>query len=57
MMATIANFILEAIGGAVLAGLFVVFYALGVSVGREASQNKSQDDDTSMEHRHGGEDL
>lgn len=56
MMATIANFILEVIGGAVLAGLFAVFYALGVSVGREASQNKSQDDDTSMEHRHGGED-
>lgn len=56
MMATIANFILEVIGGAALAGLFVVFYALGVSVGREASQNKSQDDDTSMEHRHGGED-
>ena len=56
MMATIANFILEVIGGAALAGLFVVFYSLGVSVGREASQNKSQDDDTSMEHRHGGED-
>lgn len=56
MMATIANFILEVIGGAMLAGLFVVFYALGVSVGREASQNKLQDDDTSMEHRHGGED-
>ena len=56
MMATIANFILEVIGGAVLAGLFMVFYALGVSVGREASQNKSLDDDTSMEHRHGGED-
>ena len=56
MMATIANFILEVIGGAVLAGLFAVFYALGVSVGREASQHKSQDDDTSMEHRHGGED-
>ena len=56
MMATIANFILEVIGGAVLSGLFVVFYALGVSVGREASQNKSQDDDTPMEHRHGGED-
>ena len=56
MMATIANFILEVIGGTVLAGLFVVFYALGVSVGREASQNKPQDDDTSREHRHGGED-
>lgn len=56
MMATIENLILEVIGGAVLVGLFVVFYALGVSVGREASQNKSQDDDTSMEHRHGGED-
>ena len=56
MMATIANFILEVIGGAVLAGLFVVFHALGVSVGREASQNQVQDDDTSMEHRHGGED-
>lgn len=41
MMATITNFILEVIGGAVLAGLFVVFYALGVSVGREASQHKS----------------
>ena len=56
MMATIANFILEVIGGAVLAGLFVVFYALGVSVGKGASQNKSQDVNTSLEHRHGGED-
>lgn len=37
MMVTIANFIIEVIGGAVLAGLFVVFYALGVSVSREAS--------------------
>lgn len=46
----------ENVGAAALAGLFVVFYALGVSVGREASQNKLQDDDTSMEHRHGGED-
>lgn len=55
-MGTIANIIVEIIGGAVLAGLFVVFYALGVSVGREASQHKSRDDDMSMEHEHGGDD-
>lgn len=41
------------IGGAALAALFVVFYALGVSAGREATQQ--QKEDISMEHTHGGE--
>lgn len=40
------------ISGAVIAVLFVVFYALGVSAGREATQQK---EDISMEHTHGGE--
>lgn len=40
------------IGGVVLADLFVVFYALGVSAGREATQQ--QKEDISMEHTHGG---
>ena len=42
------------IGGATLAALFVVFYALGVSAGREATQQRGED--VSMEHTHGGED-
>ena len=42
------------IGGAALAALFVVFYALGVSAGREAT--RKQKEDISMEHTHGGED-
>lgn len=41
------------IGGTVIAALFVVFYALGVSAGREATQQ--QKEDISMEHTHGGE--
>lgn len=41
------------IGCAALAALFVVFYALGVSAGREAT--KQQKEDISMEHTHGGE--
>lgn len=41
------------IGGAALAALFVVFYALGVSAGREATQQREED--ISMEHTHGGE--
>lgn len=41
------------ISGAVLAAMFVVFYALGVSAGREATQQ--QKEDISMEHTHGGE--
>lgn len=41
------------IGSAALAALFVVFYALGVSAGREATQQ--QEEDISMEHTHGGE--
>ena len=41
------------IGGTAIAALFVVFYALGVSAGREATQQK---EDISMEHTHGGED-
>lgn len=42
------------IGGAVFAALFVVFYALGVSAGREATQQRKED--ISMDHTHGGED-
>ena len=42
------------ISGAVIAVLFVVFYALGVSAGREATQQ--QKENISMEHTHGGED-
>ena len=41
------------ISGAALAAMFVVFYALGVSAGREATQQ--QKEDLSMEHTHGGE--
>lgn len=51
MMATIENFILEVIGGAVLAGLFVVFYALGVSVGRESCKTMTRQWSTDMEAR------
>lgn len=43
--------IVNIIGGAALAALFVVFYAMGVSAGREATQQK---EDISMEHTHGG---
>lgn len=42
------------IGGAALAALFVVFYALGASAGREATQKREED--ISMEHTHGGND-
>lgn len=42
------------IGGAALAALFVVFYAMGVSAKREATQQRKED--ISMEHTHGGED-
>ena len=49
-MTTLVNII----GGAALAALFVVFYALGVSAGREATQQREED--ISMEHIHGGED-
>ena len=48
-MTIIANII----GGTALAALFVVFYALGVSAGREVTQQKKED--ISMEHTHGGE--
>lgn len=41
------------IGGAALAALFVVFYAMGVSAKREATQQREED--ISMEHTHGGE--
>lgn len=41
------------ISGAALAAMFVVFYALGVSAGREATQQ--QKEDISVEHTHGGE--
>ena len=41
------------ISGAALVAMFVVFYALGVSAGREATQQ--QKEDISMEHTHGGE--
>lgn len=40
------------IGGAALAALLVVFYALGVSAGREATQQREED--IRMEHTHGG---
>lgn len=46
--------IVNIIGGAALAALFVVFYALGVSAGREATQQ--QKEDISMDHTHGGKD-
>lgn len=42
------------IGGAAIAALFVVFYAIGVSAGREATQQREED--ISMEHTHGGDD-
>lgn len=42
------------IGGVTLAAMFVVFYAMGVSAGREATQQRKED--ISMEHTHGGED-
>lgn len=45
--------IVNIIGGAALAALFVVFYALGVSACREATQKREED--VSMEHTHGGE--
>ena len=38
----------------VLIGMFIGFYALGVSAGHEATQQ--QKEDISMEHTHGGED-
>lgn len=41
------------IGGAVIVVLFVVFYALGVSAGLEATQQREED--ISMKHTHGGE--
>lgn len=40
------------IGGAAISAMFVVFYALCVSAGREATQQ--QKEDISMEHTHGG---
>ena len=45
--------IVNIIGGAALSALFVVFYAFGVSAGREATQQREED--ISMEHTHGGE--
>lgn len=42
------------IGDAALAALLDVFYALGVSAGREATQQRGED--ISVEHTHGGED-
>lgn len=41
------------IGGAAFSALFVVFYAMGVSAGREATQQREED--IRMEHTHGGE--
>lgn len=41
------------ISGAALAALFVVFYAMGVSAGREETQQREED--ISMEHTHGEE--
>lgn len=37
----------------VLIGMFIGFYALGVSVGKAATQQ--WEEDISMEHTHGGE--
>lgn len=45
--------IVNIIGGAAIAAMFVVFYALGVSAGREATQKREED--IIMEHTHGGE--
>lgn len=45
----------ENVGAAALAGLFVVFYALGVSTGREAVMTRDREEDISMEHEHGGD--
>lgn len=45
--------IVNIIVGAAIAALFVVFYALGVSAGRETTQQRKED--ISMEHTHGGE--
>lgn len=44
--------IVNIIGGAAIAAMFVVFYAMGVSAGREATQQREED--ISMEHTHGG---
>lgn len=38
----------------VLIGMFIGFYALGVSVGKAATQQQ-REEDISMEHTHGGE--
>ena len=46
--------VVNIIGAAALATLFVVFYALGVSAGREATQKREED--ISMEHTHGNND-
>ena len=48
-MAILANII----SGAALAAMFVVFYALGESAGREATQQQKVD--ISMVYTHGGE--
>ena len=45
----------ENVGAAALAGLFVVFYALGVSTGREAVMTRDREEDISMEYEHGGD--
>lgn len=44
--------IVNIIGGAALAALFVVFYALGASAGRKATQQRKEN--ISVEHTHGG---
>ena len=39
----------------VLIGMFIGFYALGVSVGRAATQQSQKDENIAMEHTHGEE--
>lgn len=46
--------LLTIIGDIVLGCMFAGFYALGVSAGRAATRQETEDD-IGMEHRHGGE--
>ena len=47
--------ILTILGGIVLGCMFAGFYALGVSVGKAATQ-QGREEGIGMEHRHGGDD-
>lgn len=46
------SLIMDILFDLVLIGMFIGFYALGVSVGKAATQQ--QKEDISMEHTHGG---